>query len=758
MIGKNVSHYRIIEKLGEGGMGVVYKAEDTKLNRTVALKFLPPSLTRSKEAKRRFIQEAQAASALDHHNICTIHEIDETKPAPGEPGDGRTFIVMACNEGETLKDKIRCRGEVTSPLPIDEAVDIAIQTAQGLKKAHDKGIVHRDIKPANIFMTEDGVVKILDFGLAKLSGQVKITKTGTTMGTVAYMSPEQSRGEKIDHRSDIWSLGVVLYEMVTGQLPFKGDYEQAVIYAILNEEPESISRIRSDIPKNLEQIVNKALVKKTDVRYKDIATMMEELRKLKEEMKSETSKEKTSAKSRSSIAVLPFVNMSADPEQEYFCDGMAEEIINALTHVESLLVIARTSAFSFKGKNVNIREIGRELNVEYVLEGSVRKAGNRLRITAQLIQVDGGHHLWSERYDRELDDVFAIQDDISLAIVDNLKVKLLQKEKASMLKRHTDDQEAYNLYLKGRYHYQMLVSEGFEKAVGFFQQASEKDPDFSLPYFGLGMVYMMRAWWGDVAPHDVYLKSKQYMEKALKIDPELGEALGLAGYISAFYDWNQKAAERDFKKGLQLNPSSADIQWMYAEFLSINNRHEEAISLVQHAQELDPLSSFVNTQVGLLCFFAERSEDAFEPLETAKMLAPHFFLPHFVLAMIYLEQSKFEDALAASEKAFELSGRLPLVQLYLILSCFRTGQETRAKSLLKELKERMGHAYVPPSCFLLFHLINGQLDDALTWLERACEVRDSFLLWICIGPNSYIQRAGDPRFAETLKNYGIELS
>jgi serine/threonine protein kinase len=745
MIGLTISHYKILEKLGGGGMGVVYKAEDTKLDRMVALKFLPPMLTGDPEAKKRFIQEAKAASALQHHNVATIHEIDETD-------DGQMFICMDFYAGEALNKKIG-----KSPVEIEEAINIAIQIARGLDKAHKKGIVHRDIKPGNIMLTEDGVVKIVDFGLAKLAGQTKLTKEGSTLGTAAYMSPEQARGDEVDHRTDIWSLGVVLYEMITGQLPFKGDYEQAVIYSILNEEPEPMYKIRSDVPKNLEQIVNKALIKKPDTRYKEITIMMEGLSRLKEEMESDTSKGRKSAGTRSSIAVLPFVNMSADPEQEYFCDGMAEEIINALTHVESLLVIARTSAFSFKGKNINISEIGKELNVEYVLEGSVRKAGNRLRITAQLIQVDGGHHLWSERYDRELDDVFAIQDNISLAIVDNLKVKLLQKEKASMLKRHTEDQEAYNLYLKGRYHYQMLVSEGFEKAVGFFQQASEKDPDFSLPYFGLGMVHMMRAWWGNVAPHDVYPKSKEYMEKALKIDPDLGEALGLAGYISAFYDWNQKAAERDFKKGLQLNPSSADIHWMYAEFLSINNRHEEAISVVQHAQELDPLSAFVNTQVGLLYYFAGQPEEAIEPFETTNMLAPHFFLPYFILTMIYLQKSQFEDALAASEKAFELSGGLPLVQLYLILSCFRTGQETRAKTLLKELKERMDHAYVPPTCFLILHLINGQLDDALTWLKRACDARDSFLLWICIGPNSFIQKTGDPRFAETLKKYGIEL-
>ena len=320
---------------------------------------------------------------------------------------------------------------------------------------------------------------------------------------------------------------------------------------------------------------------------------------------------------------------------------------------------------------------------------------------------------------------------------------------------YVGDQEAYNLYLKGRYQYQILFSEGFDKAIGFFEQAVEKDPGFSLPYFGLGMVYMMRVYWGNVEPHDAYPKSKEYMKKALEIDPGLGEALGLAGYINAFYDWDMEAAEKDFEKGLQLTPSSADIHWTYAEFLTINGQHEKAKSIVNRAQELDPLSAFVNTQVGIVLFFAERYDEAIEHLGTAITLAPHFFLPYLFLTMLYLQQEKLEKAWEKGEEAFKLSEGLPLVQIYLIMACFRTDQKARGELLLKELRERTKQAYVPPACFLIFYLAIGNLDEALMWLERALETRDSYLLWIMIGPNNYIQQTGDPRFAEMLNKYGL---
>ena len=385
MIGTTISHYKILEKLGEGGMGVVYKAEDTRLKRTVALKFLPHDLSRDPEAKERFIHEAQAASSLDHPNICTVFEI-------GEHNEGQMFIAMACYEGETLKEKIP-----KGPLELDEAIGIAKQIAEGLAGAHKHGIVHRDIKPANIIITTDGVAKILDFGLAKLAGQAHLTKTGSPVGTAAYMSPEQAQGMEIDHRTDIWSAGVVLYEMLTGHLPFGGDHEAARLYSIVHEQPQPLSSFRSDLPTDIELCITKLLQKVPGDRFQHARELLSQLGTTQK--KREHEREPTLP----SIAVLPFVNMSPNPENEYFSDGLSEEIINALSKLEDLHVTARTSAFRFRGKDLDMREIGKQLNVSNVLEGSVRRAGNRLRVAAQLINVADGYHLWSETYDRELE-------------------------------------------------------------------------------------------------------------------------------------------------------------------------------------------------------------------------------------------------------------------------------------------------------------------------------------------------------------------
>ncbi len=458
MIGKTISHYKILEKLGGGGMGVVYAAEDTKLKRKVALKFLPPEITCNDEIKKRFIHEAQTASALDHPNICTIHEIDEIKPTTKEPGNGQMFIVMACYEGESLKIKI-ARG----PLKVAETIDIAMQIAEGLAKAHQKGIVHRDIKPANILVTEDGIVKIVDFGLAKLTGRTMLTKEGTTLGTVVYMSPEQARGEKVDHRTDIWSFGVMLYEMVTGQLPFRGEYEQAVVYSILNEDPEPPTALRSGMTMEMERIILKSLAKKPEGRYQHVDEMLVDLKSIRAKTmpKGETIEAKTEVirtdkpsrkpnprrriaifgillllivtatvylwvqktwqpfihqKVSKKIAILPLINLTGDPSQTYFCDGMTEQLITNLSRVPELKVIARTSVMRYKNTKKDIRQISKELDAPYVLEGSVRKSDKRVRITAQLIEAKEGTHLWANDYDRNLRDIFAIQDDVSQSI------------------------------------------------------------------------------------------------------------------------------------------------------------------------------------------------------------------------------------------------------------------------------------------------------------------------------------------------------
>ena len=569
MTGKTISHYKILEKLGGGGMGVVYKAQDTKLDRTVALKFLPQHMLADKEAEQRFISEAKAASSFDHPNICTIHEI-------GKTDDDQLFIVMAYYQGETLKKKIE-RG----PFKIEEAIDIVSQVAEGLKRAHKKGIVHRDIKPANTFITNDGTVKILDFGLAKTSSEQSITKFGMTVGTVSYMSPEQTKGEEIDQRTDIWSLGVVFYEILTGQLPFRGEYEQAVIYSILNEDPKSITKLRGDTSSRLTLIVEKTLQKNPINRYQTTKDLIDELKAVDKSGSSIQEKKVTHT-----VAVLPFTNMSNDKEQEYFCDGMAEDIINDLTHLEGLHVVARTSSFAFKDKNLDIREIGMKLGVHSIVEGSVRKAGNRLRITAQLINVADGYHLWSERYDRELEDVFAIQDEIAKNIVQALEIKLSKKEKRVLGKVKTQDVQAYDYYLQGRNFFYTGQRKGIEFGIEMFSKAISKDPNYALAYAGIADCnswYFMY-----VDGENKYLeKSLGASQKAIELDPECAEAYsarGLAISLSKRFE----DAEEEFETSIRLNPNLFVAYYFFARICFVQGKLEKAAQLFEQACIVNP--------------------------------------------------------------------------------------------------------------------------------------------------------------------------
>ena len=489
--GTTLGPYRIVSQLGQGGMGVVYQAHDPRLDRDVAIKLLPPDLTRDEIAKQRFLQEAKAASALDHPNICTIFEINETD-------DGQLYLVMAHYEGETLKERI-ARG----PLTLDDAIDMATQVGEGLAEAHGAGIVHRDIKPANLLVTKSGVVKILDFGLAKLAGSEGVTQTGTTVGTVAYMSPEQARGQEVDHRTDIWSLGVVLYEMLVGEPPFQGENLLSLSNAIMDGEPSLLTGASS----SAHSVVTKALNKDKARRYLSVTDLLAELRALRSGSDVATVVSAIQP-DLPSIAVLPFDDMSPQKDQDYFCEGMAEEIINALTGLEGLRVAARTSSSQSKRQDLSVGQIGQQLNVGTVLEGSVRKAGNRLRITAQLINVSDGFHLWSERYDRDMDDVFAVQDDIARTVVEKLKVKLLGVADAPLVKKPTDNVEAYGLVLQGRYYGLKFTGSMFDKALKCFNQALSLEPTYAQAQAGIGLVHASRAMMGVAEPHTVMCQGR----------------------------------------------------------------------------------------------------------------------------------------------------------------------------------------------------------------------------------------------------------
>jgi len=632
MIGRTISHYKILEKLGEGGMGVVYKAEDKKLKRVVALKFLFPQAVGAEEDKTRFIHEAQTAASLNHPNICTVYEIDEYEDQP--------FIAMECLDGESLQANIR-----SGPLKLDKAVEIAAQIAEGLQEAHSRGIIHRDIKSANIMLTATGRVKVMDFGLAKSPGRTRLTRSGMTVGTAAYMSPEQAKGGRVDHRTDIWSLGIVLHEMLTGELPFKADYEQATIYLIMNQEPPSTQSRRSDVPNELERIITRALKKDVRERYQSAEDLKKDLELLRDTTRSRSMRGKVAEEEdKPSIAVLPFRDMSSQRDQEYFCEGIAEELINALVKLRGLRVAARTSAFQFKGRESNVKEIGEELNVRTVLEGSIRKAGNRLRITAQLVNVEDGFHIWSEKYDRELDDIFAIQDDISLAIVDKLSVKLFGEEKSALVKRHTVDQEAHNLYLTGLYFWNRRHEGGMKRAMECFRQAIDKDPGYALAHVGVADTYNITGMFGYLPPKEAFPKAIAAAKRALEIDDTLGEAHASLGFARTFYEWDWSAAENEFIRAIELSPNYATAHSWYGLYLSATGRNDEGINEAEKARDLDPLSLIINATVGLLYYFASRYEESIANQKKALELDPDFLIANGWIVMAYAENGMCDRA------------------------------------------------------------------------------------------------------------------
>jgi serine/threonine-protein kinase len=649
--------------------------------------------------------------------------------------------------GEDLKSFLRR----AKRLDIGTAISIAKQVCEGLIEAHKTGIVHRDLKPSNIMIDKAGNARIMDFGIARSIKGEAITGENVIIGTPDYMSPEQVEGKDIDQRSDIYSLGVVLFEMLTGERPFKGDSSLSVAMKHKSEAPPNPKWLNDQTPDSLSRLVLKCLEKDKERRYQSAEELLSALGSLDEKKLRIAEKEEK----KKSIAVLPFTNMSADPEQEYFCDGMAEEIINSLTHIKDLKVIARTSAFAFKGKHEDIREIGRKLDVESLLEGSVRKAGNRLRIMAQLINVADGSHLWSERYDREMKDIFDIQDEISLAIVDNLKVKLLGEEKEGLVKHRTENQEAYHLYLKGRYFADKLTVKGLEEAIECFQQALKLDPDYAPAHSGLAWTYVISSYYGNVPLHQTFPKAKESALRALELDDSLGEVHAYLGIIYRNYEWDRKKAELEFQKALQLNPTSSDVHHHYSVFLAIAGRQEEAIIEAKLAQELDPLSSFINAHVGVFYYFAGKFDDAIEELQKALRMDPNFFVSHGWLGWAYGGKLEFEKAISELEKAVELSEKNPQMIAHLAVTNYEFGNKDRANELISSLKERSKDEYVHPSLFYMIYLVLGDQGKALEWLEQALKGRDHFLLFTKCWPVDNFRIPDEPEFQALLKKYGL---
>ena len=733
-------HYKILEKIGAGGMGVVYKAEDTRLKRDVAIKFLPHQFTASDELRERFKVEAQATATLNHPNIAVIHAIEEI--------NDEMFIVMEYIDGHELRQKTG-----STPLTLKETLDIALQVASGLCAAHDKGVVHRDIKSANIMVTNKGQVKILDFGLAKIRGGSHLTKVGMTLGTVEFMSPEQTQGKEADQRSDIWSLGVVLYEMLTGRLPFEGKYEQAVLYSILNEDPHPIRELRNDVSSELAQVIEKTLQKDPANRYQNCQDLYDDLKRIQSPPKS---KVPGIEESIPSIAVLPFLNMSMDPENEYFSDGLSEDIINSLTKIKDLRVVARTSAFFFKGKEIDVRDIGKKLNVNAVLEGSVQKSKNRLRITAQLINTADGFHLWSEQYNRIADDVFAIQDEITLTIVEKLKVELLKEEKDTVVKHAAQSQEAYNLYLRGRYYLNKRTEETIKQSITYFQQALNKDPNYAYAYAGLADSYNLLGAgdYGVLPPNEAFPEAKKAAEKALSLDNTLAEAYTALAWTRTVYEWEWKGGEEAYQRAIELNPGYAPAHHWYGMYLTIIRRHDEAITETKKAMEFDPLSLIINSDMAWVLHRAREYDLAIAQCHKTLSIDPHFSVAHWNLGQNYHQKGMYKEAIIEFQKAIDFSGGNPVFWTDLGHTYAVSGNRKKAFEILARLNQFSKTRYILPHLPAIIYIGLGDKDQALEWLEKACKDRTDFIIEANVDPKLDSLRT-DSRFKALLNRVGF---
>jgi len=773
VISESVSHYRIIKKLGSGGMGEVYLAEDTRLHRKVALKVLPGDVSASHELMLRFNQEATSAAALSHPNIAHIYEIGESNAVP--------FIAMEFVDGVTLRQRMR-----TSPMNVDEALDVATQIAGALAVAHAAGIVHRDIKPENVMLRSDSIVKVLDFGLAKLVQPVAPatdtealtmplvqTELGRVMGTVTYMSPEQARGVEVDARTDIFSIGVVIYEMIAGESPFAAETASDVIVAILTTEPKPPSSFNQETPAELERIVKKTLAKNREERYSNAGDLLTDLRQLQRRRAFEAEAERefghsfaatalqgeeaanvSSMETRNSIAVLPFTNLSADPENEYFSDGLAEELLNALAKIDQLKVAARTSTFSFKGKHAAISEISRVLNVNTILEGSVRKSGNRVRITAQLINGADGYHLWSERYDREMKDVFDVQDEITLEVVEALKVKLFGKEKSAVLKRHTRNPEALEFFLRGLSYFKSWTRESFQKAIESFDKAIALDPHYASAYAGLAESYTEVSMLSSSSEPWI-TKAREAVHKALDLDDALGNAHNSLAIIKLYYDLDYEGAEREFKRAITLDPGSAHIHMWYGWYLGSMGRFDEGLKEYKRAQELDPLSGLIDFGIGAIFHWSRQPERAIEQFRRVIELNPNLLIAYSFLAEAYVEKGDFRSAIATIENA----SRAPNDHFMLTTLAYaygRAGERHKALEILSELEKQSSQEYKPAFHIAQIYLGLGDNEQALASLEevRAGEDRSAWLLWSGVDPKFDPLRS-DPRFQELLRRIGL---